>query len=205
MDNRVPITVSGKCGMDEMNGQPIVLMEIKDGNITSSDTVIVENNSFTIDSKMDTTCIRTIKPASGRIFEGFDVVLEMGSGNIKANIDKDGNPKVEGSPLNDKLQKRYDENLKFKKELEVARNERSEKEKKLGRRVTDKENEQYAEVFDKLIQAELENTLLFIKENMNNPLGEYYFYKTYTFMPSEKKQEMMNFATDKIKKAYNSY
>jgi hypothetical protein len=51
-----------------------------------------------------------------------------------------------------------------------------------------------------LIKSNTDRTIAFTKENIDNPIGEYFFMSNYIIFPTERQLEMNLFASEKIKK-----
>lgn len=196
-DNKQKYSFSGTVEIPNMNGKNIIVEEIVDGIMVASDTLTITNNSFSLTAKMDGPAVRT-GFIEGSLIKPFEVVFEEGP--IQVVINKDSTITVSGTPLNEKLQKRYEENRKFEEVVVGVKEEMDEA--VANGTITPERQEEYGKEFRTLIDANTEQLVSFIKENVNNPLGEYYFYKSYLLMPQERKTEMLDFAPDKIRVKY---
>jgi len=180
--------------------QKMVLQEIQNGGFYASDTILLQKNSFTFDLKLrDTLAIRKAYIVDFSQLEPIEVALQQGFVGI--SIDNNYQSKVSGNHYNDLIQKNHDEDQKFSTMILALRAEYSEKESK--GKLSAQEIKEYPIQLKELIDKNIDRKIAFIKENIDNPVGEYFFHKIYFLLAYEKKQEMMQFATDSIKVAYN--
>lgn len=197
-DKGVGYSVEGKIDAPGMNGKQVVFIEISDGNMLASDTIMIVDNAFTYDGKVNKICVRT-----GNILDSdipaFEIVL--GEGPVKVKVRKDKKVEIGGTPYNDALQKIYEKSTEYGDNMR-ANKAAMDKDIAEGKLTKEKE-EEYASTFRKLIDENTTTQIAFARENIENPLGEYYFFRTYFFQSFENKQEMMLFATPAIKEKFN--
>jgi hypothetical protein len=196
-EKKIAVSVIGSSELPDMNGKVLIMEQIMDGHKMASDTLKIIENKINKVLKLDSASVRVVYTMDKDI-EPFEIFLEKGKINI--NIDKNRYVTVSGTPMNDQLQICYDGNLKFKKAMQAIKAAKYKEEAEKG--LSLEERQAYIAKFDSVVNINNSRTLAFIKDNINNPVGKYYFYKSYFFFPYEIKQEMMSFATDDIKAAY---
>jgi uncharacterized membrane protein len=66
-----------------------------------------------------------------------------------------------------------------------------------------KKNEDLQQRRTQLLKENTDRIVSFTKENVENPIGEYYFMIHYTTFPLERKLELNSFASEKLKKEFH--
>ena len=129
-----------------------------------------------------------------------DIMLAAEKGVIQLNIE--GNKvHIGGTPTNDRLQAFYNGNDSISLLFSKLDNEYT-----LKYEAEPNNPQLYAEHRSKrhsLIKENTDRIVAFIKENVDNPVGEYYFMINYETFSVERKRELYSFATEKIKKEFN--
>jgi len=179
-----------------INKNFIVTYQVE-GRTVYTDTVIIKKDNFSLKIPLEGKGLINIAISETRIR-----FLMLAAEKGKVNLTFDGlKPYFSGTPLNDRLQAFYNGNdsiyslySELNKEYELISG-------------TDKYSLQKdEEISKKRTQLLIENTdriVAFIKENVDNPVGEYYFMTNYLTFPPERKLELNSFATEKLKKEFN--
>jgi len=190
--------------LDNINSlldKEIIIVQNLDGVIFYSDTIKIKKNNFTLNIPYENDALLDISiPES----DFFGVLMVAEKGKIKLNIDG-GKAHISGTPINDRLQAfnaGSDSVSLLFKNLEKEYAEQASFEPK-NQKERDEISKLYNEYRNNRTQLLVENTdriIAFTKENINNPIGEYFFMTNYIFFPADRQLEMKSFATEKIKK-----
>jgi len=181
----------------------IVLVQNKNGAVVYSDTLKIRKNNFILKLPYNDDAILNISIPESNI---KNVMMAAEEGKIELNIDGD-KTQIGGSLLNDRLQAFYNgadsvSNLFRQLEIDYAA-------KPFEGKLTAKEMEEikmkdieYREKRSQLLKENTDRIIAFIRENIDNPIGEYYFMTNYITFPIDRKLELNSFATEKLKKEF---
>jgi len=188
-----------------LTGKKIAVCQKIDGVIVYSDTTEIKKNSFTLGIPYKGAALLYVSIPESDIFE-----IMMAAEEGKVQLDIDGvKAKIGGTPLNDRLQTFYNGSdsvsLIFKqleKEFELENQAIPQNAKE--RDEADKRYLDYREKRNQLLIKNTDRIVAFIKENIDNPIGEYYFINNYILLPREIQLEMDKFISEKLKRDYSS-
>ena len=167
-----------------------------DGSVVYSDTIKIKKDQFLLKIPYKGPALLNI---SIPLSDVKDIMMAAEEGKIQLNIEG-VNPFFSGTPLNDRLQDFYQGNdsisLLFK-QLEDEYKSRPNPDS-----FTPAMRDEFRQRRDQLLSENTNRIVAFIKENVDNPIGEYYFMTHYITFSLERKKELMSFATDKLKREF---
>jgi len=166
----------------------LILVQSLDGNTVYTDTVKIKKNNFTLHIPYEGTAIVNISIPKSNI---KDFLLAAEKGIIQLNIEGE-KVFIGGTPLNDRLQTFYSESDSISLLLR-------ELDRGIIQQDTPQAYEEYRQKKSALLKENTDRIIAFIKENIDNPVGEYYYMTNYIILP-ERQLEMRSFATEKLKK-----
>jgi len=178
-----------------INKQFVITQSI-DGTTVYADTIKIKKNDFLLKIPFEGPAILDVSILESNI---NDILMASEKGKIQINIEGT-KPYISGTPLNDRLQAYYTGNDSISSLLEELR-------KEYDLKITDEQSaagirEEYKQKRTQLIIVNTDRIVAFIKANVDNQVGEYYFRKHYLTLNLEKKLELHSFATEKLKKEY---
>ena len=179
---------------DSLINKKFVVIQKVDGKTVYADTVKIKNNNFLLKVPYEGPALLNISiPNSGV----RDIMMAGEEGKMQLNING-VKTHIGGTPLNDRLQAFYNEgdsvSLLF---------DESDKEYELimsAEKHDSKRVEEFMQARTQLRKTYTDRLVAFIKENVDNPVGEYYFMTNYITFTPERRAELDSFATEKIKK-----
>jgi len=186
-----------------------IVHQLIDGSIVYADTVKIKKDQFLLEIPYKGPGLLNISIPGSNV---KDVMLAAEEGKIKLNIEGDKSH-FEGTPLNDRLQAYYLGNDSVSLLFQHLDNERiafysQPRPAKLTPKMLEEFQQKGDEFNEKRAQLLKENTdriVAFIKENVDNPVGEYYFVTNYIIFPVDRKLELNGFATEKLKRMLRIY
>jgi len=174
----------------------LVVTEMLDASILYTDTFKIKKDQFLLEIPYHGKALLFISILQSNVDE---IMMVAEEGKVELNIDGT-KTSVGGTLLNDRMQafKNQGDSVaqlfkQIDKEYEILYNDPKS---------TPKMKE---ELRERRTQALTENTdriVAFIKENVDNPVGEYYFRNNYVRYTYQRKMELSSFATDKLKKEF---
>ena len=182
---------------DSLKNKKFVINQMIDGTVVYADTFKIKKDRFLLELPYNGPGLINVS-IPGTEIRGIMMVAERGK--IQLNIEG-VKPHISGTTLNDRLQAFHqgtDSVSSLFKQLEQEYLSL----KNSGNPITPEMKEEFRQ---KRIQIRIENTdrmIAFIRENVDNPVGEYFFMTNYITFPIEKKLEMHSFATEKLKKEF---
>jgi len=186
-----------------MNKKFVVTQKIG-GAVVYSDTMKIKKDQLLLNIPYKGTALMAVSIPESNI---NDIMMVAEEGQIQLNIDG-VKTSMGGTPLNDRLQAFYlgnDSVSALFQQLEKDRSAFSSQPvpAKLTPKMEEELKQKRGEFLQRRTQLLNENTdriIAFIKENIDNPIGEYYFMTTYITLPLDRKLELNNFATEKLKR-----
>ena len=182
---------------------PFVIRQRIDGSVVYSDTSKIKRDHFLMKIPYKGTALMNISIPGSNVRE---FIMAAEDGKIQLSIEGT-KPYFEGTPINDRLQAFYQGNdsvsllfAQIDKEI-VLQNQTNP----LTTEAKEESRKKYEELRQKRGQLLDDNTdriVAFIKENVDNPIGEYYFMTHYITFPLDRKLELNSFATEKLKKEF---
>jgi hypothetical protein len=174
-----------------------------DGSVVYSDTIKIRKDNFLLEIPYKGPALMNVSIPGSNV-DGIMMAVEKGK--IQLNID---GIKLHfgGTPLNDRLQTFYQESdsisllfqqLEKERELHIKTDPVTPQMKAEFQ----KEKEEFRRRRTQLLIENTDRIVAFIKENVDNPVGEYYFMTNYITFSMERKLELNSFATEKIKKEF---
>jgi len=173
-----------------------VVTQIVDGSTIFSDTFKIKKDRFVLDIPFQCPAMMNISIVQSNV---NNVLMAAEKGRIVLNIDGT-NTNFGGSPLNDRLQAF---NNAKDSVFELFRQIDKEYEIIFGDpKSTPQMKEELRERRMMLLTQNTDRIIAFIKENIDNPVGEYFFRNNYIIYGSQRKTELAKFATEKLKKEF---
>ena len=178
-----------------INKQLVVTQRI-DGMTVYTDTLKIKKTNFLLMLPFKGPALLDVNILESNV---YNIMMASEKGKIQLNIEGT-KPYFSGTPINDRLQAFYLGNdsvfllsKEYEKEYDLLRSTEN---------FTPKVKEEFDQKFDQLLSDNTDRIIAFIKENIDNPIGEYYFSVNYiTFIP-ERKAELRSFASEKLKKEF---
>jgi len=183
-------------GNKSLLNKKLIINQMIDGIIFYADTIKIKKEQFLLELPYKGTSLMNVYIPESNInnimMAGEDGKIELNIDGIKAHIS--------GSPINDRLQFFYQENdsvsqlfKQLEEEYQIKTNPNA---------LTSQKRDEYIQKRTKLLIENTDRTIAFIKENVDNPVGEYFFMTHYITFPQDRKSELNSFATEKLKKAF---
>jgi len=173
-----------------------------DGTVVFADTIKINKDHFLMEIPYKGPALINIAIPESNVKE---VMMAAEEGRVQLDIEG-AQSRIGGSMLNDRLQSFYQGNdsvsllfQQLEKDYEIqnqvdptlrSKKEYQQKDKELRQRRS------------QLLIENTDRVVAFIKENVDNPVGEYYFRINYINFPRERKLELFDFATDKLKREF---
>ncbi|MDR0796096.1 MAG: DUF4369 domain-containing protein [Tannerella sp.] len=178
-----------------MNKEIFVVQRI-DGAIVSTDSAKIKKEQFSLNLPYKGAALMTVSIPESDVNE---IMMASEEGKIQLNIDG-VKPRIGGSPVNDRLQAFLQQSDSVSLLFQKLDNDYNSQNKTgtLTTQLTD----DYRQKKSQLLKENTDRIIAFIKENIDNPIGEYYFMTNYILFPMDRKLEMNGFATQKIKDAF---
>lgn len=188
-------SIKGKVANASFEGKQIYLQELNaDGRgFTSIDTATIENGSFIFKGKAgEVPAVRFVAIADPTVMPSL-FILE--AGNIELNIDTV--PFVKGTPMNDKYQ-----------EFSTKNNEASKKMRSLGEQfqkasmdgtMTPELDKQINDDYDAAKKELGASIFEYIKANIQNPIGEFFFLSSGNALEPEQMKELLSMVKPEFK------
>lgn len=186
-----------------LKNKKLVVIQSVDGSNIYSDTTKIKKDHFLLNIPYKGQALLNISIPESNI-KGIIMVAE--EGKILLNIEGDQSH-FEGTPINDRIQAFYHGNdsvsLLFREiEKEYALLVRSNQSDPKMKDEFQKKSEELRQRRSQLLDVNTDRIVAFIKENVDNPIGEYYFMTHYRTFPIEIKLKLGSFATEKLKKEF---
>jgi heat shock protein HslJ len=179
---------------NSLRNRNFVVTQKIDGNDVFTDTLKIKGNTFSVKIPYDGQALLFVSIPETNV---NDVMLAAEEGIISLNINGH-DVTFGGTPLNDRLQA-FNFGTDSVSQLFTKLDEKYQQLEKDGL-ATAETNEQYTIDRRQLLKENTDRIIAFTKENVDNPIGEYYFYNNYYMYSLERKLELNLFASDKIKK-----
>lgn len=176
-----------------LQNKKLIINQSIDGSVVYSDTIKIGKDQFVLKIPYKGPALINVSIPESNV---KDIMMVAEKGTIMLNIDGII-PHLSGTPINDRLQVFYLENdsvsLLFKQledeyELQYRANPQSIQIR-----------EDFRANRSQLLKENTNRIIAFIEENVDNPIGEYYFMNNYITFPPERQLELLGFATDKLK------
>lgn len=189
-------TLTGKVVDTNQEGEKVYLQELKeDGTaLNALDTAVIKNGQFIFKGiAAETPAVRFITMAAPSTPRPYLFILEPG----KIEMVIDSIPSVKGTPLNDDYQ-----------QFESKTNEMSLKMKTLGDEyrnlsisgsLTQEEEKRISGLFDKNMEEMSGIVFEYIKSNISNPIGEFFFLNATNNMEDAQIKELIALARPEFK------
>jgi len=187
---------------NSLMNKKFVVTQMIDGSVVYTDTTNIKNDQFVLKIPYKGPALIDVSIPNSNL---SNVMMAAEEGKIQLNIEGD-QLHIGGSPLNDRVQA-YNQasdsvsllfqQLNKESELQNQANPTTPK----AKAEFQKKNEELRQRRTQLLKENTDRIVAFIKENVDNPVGEYYFMTNYITFPVERKVELNSFATEKLKKA----
>ena len=173
-----------------------VITQFIDGNAVYSDTTKIKKDRFLLKIPYKGSALINITIPMSNI---NNILMVAEEGRLQLNID--GSKSILGGTVtNERIQAFYNENDSISLIFDQMDKEYELKLK--SDLITPQVNDEYTTNRRELLKENTDRIIAFIRENIDNPIGEYYFMTRYKTMPYEKKLEMNGFATEKLRKEF---
>lgn len=190
--------LNGKFANADNDGKQVYLLTMKDFNAPFQpvDSTVVKDGAFSFtlnDSTEVGVAYIVVKEAAVGTPNGIPFVYEKG--NIDMYIDSV--PKVKGTPLNEKSQVFFDKLAAVAKKMEAT-------DAKAAQVADPNERQQY---IDEMQGYQKEMSSIgydFIKENINNRIGEFYFVSFIDLFDGDQVQELLKLSSPEYQKTINN-
>jgi len=180
-----------------LKDKEIIISQKVDGETTYSKVSTIKGDNFSLDIPAQKDALLFLVIPESDINE---IMLAAGEGGSIIHVNIDGEKvNFSGTPLNDKLQSYIQATEAVSASFEKLDNDFSQLQE--AGNLTTEAIENHKLERSQLLKENTDRIIAFIKENVDNPVGEYYFVNNYVMFPIDRKQEMQSFATDKIKKS----
>lgn len=173
---------------DSLINKQLVITQRIDNTVVFSDTVLIKKKNFVLhipDRGMSLLTVRIPKSMVNDII----MATEGEQGLLLIDENK---PTISGSPINDRLQDFHNGNdsvFSLLNQLDVEFETLN----------TPNMYNEYVSKKTLILTQNTDRIIAFTKENIDNPIGEYYFLINFPVFPYERRSEMYEFATDKLK------
>jgi len=187
-----------------LKSKNLVIIQKINGAVVYSDTTKIKKDNFLLSVPYKGTALLNISIPESNIKE---IMMVAEEGKVQLNIEG-AQTHFGGTPLNDRLQAFYLGNdsvsrlfrqIEQEYDLLSKNNPTTPQMKEEFQKKTDEFRQRRSQLLD-------ENTnriVAFIKENVDNPVGEFYFMTNYIAFPMDLKMELNSFATEKLKREFN--
>lgn len=195
--NKPKFGITGSIEGDELDSCVFKVEQTLRGEVIFSDVTKIKNNKFKLSVPYTKPAVMSgiVSDVNNKTLNRFIFVTEE-EGKIDININ--GNKvSVTGTPLNDRLQDYLQVSDSMGQLLDALNDKyRHYFDEKTA---TQEIRDEYQTERTRLVEENTDILMNFMKENIDNPLGEYYFMVYYIMMRPEDKERMTAFASDEIK------
>ena len=177
-------------------GTIVYLQEFTDSELVNVDSARVSSGKFSFEGDADSTVVRIVSLDKQVNPQAYAIPVVFEKGKITLNFDTITT--VIGTPLNDIFNSfRVNEQGKIANKLDDIVNE-FEMFRQKGE-LNDEKSKDFIEQYDYLVSQYDSVNFVFIKENIQNPLGEFLFlYNGPSFSP-EYQKELIDLASESLK------
>ena len=188
-----------------MNGK-FVVSQMINGTTVYSDTTKINKEQFVLEIPYKGQGLLNISIPGSNV---RDIMLAAEEGKIQLNIDGTRSH-FQGTPLNDRLQAFYQASDSVSQLFAQLDKEKSAfQSQPLPASLTPKmkadlqqKSDEFQQRRTQLLKENTDRIIAFIKENVDNPVGEYYFMTQYITLPLDRKLELNGFATPRLKSEF---
>jgi hypothetical protein len=180
---------------NSLTNKQFVISQMVDGSDVYTDTVKIEKDQFQLDIPYKGPALIYISIPNSDI-RNIMMASTEDKGKIQLTIDRIQS-RISGTLLNDRLQAFYqgsDSVSQLFQQLDSIYQSKS-KVGPLKPQVSDEYNQKRSQ----LLKENTDRIVAFIKENIDNQVGEYYFMTNYITFPIDRKLQLNSFATPKLK------
>jgi len=186
-----------------LKNKKFVIDQRINGSVVYVDTIKINKERFLLEIPYKGPGLMNISIPESNVNEQMMAAEE---GKIQVNIDGT-RLHFGGTPLNDRLQAFYQGNdsvsLLFKQiDQEIEQLNQDKPLTPQSKVELQKKKDQLHEKRNQLLVENTDRIIAFIKENVDNPVGEYYFMTSYITFPIERKLQLNAFATQKLKSEF---
>jgi len=167
-----------------------------DGSVVYTDTIKIKKENFLVSIPYLGPGLIDISIPESNV---DNIIMASEEGKIQLNIEG-VKPHFSGTPLNDRLQA-FNQASDSVSLLFQQIDKEFEAQSQAGL-LTPQKGEELTKKRRQLLKENTDRIIAFIKENVDNPVGEYYFMLNYIMYPPERKMELNAFATEKLKAAF---
>lgn len=189
-------TITGTIVGDAYEGTNVYLQKMTDKAMVATDSAVVTNGSFTFSGVADSVVLRFItidESVNQKQASRLPILIEPG----KLVVTFDTVITVQGTRINeaynDFRMSQRDISNEIRNIMELYNSENN-----AGTMTPERENE-ISQTFDSLSEKRTELHFNFIKENINNKLGEFVFQNSSSMFSPEQQKEILASASDEFK------
>ena len=191
---------------NSLMNKKFIVSQMIEGKTVYADTTKIKKNQFVVSIPYDGPGLLNISIPSADI---NDFMMAAGDAKGKVQLNIEGTkPHIAGTPLNDRLQAFYQGNDSVSSLFDQLEKEKSAFESQpqpaqptpTMKTELQQQSDEFTNRRTQLLKENTDRIIAFIKENVDNPVGEYYFLTNYITFTMERKLELNSFATPKLKK-----
>jgi hypothetical protein len=169
-----------------------------DGSVVYTDTVTIKKDQFQLNIPYNGSSLIYVSIPNSDI---RDIIMASAEEKGKIQLTIDGTQShISGTFLNDRLQAFYQGNDSVNQlfqQLDTVLQSQSP-----AASFAIQNSDAYRQKRSQLLKDNTDRIIAFIKENIDNQAGEYYFATNYTTLPFDRKLELNSFATPKLKSVF---
>jgi len=188
-----------------VNKKFVVIQKI-DGKVVYADTIKIKKEHFLLDIPYKGPALLNISIQGSNV---GNIMMASEEGKVQLNIDGT-QLRFTGTPLNDRLQAFYqgsDSVSLLFQQLDNGRKALDSQPKPAKftpqmKAEYQQKIEDYRQKREQLLKENTDRIIAFIKENVDNQVGEYFYIINYVTFPLDRKLELNSFATPKLKKEF---
>lgn len=195
--SKTEYTVKGDFVNEEFEGQLVYLEKMEDSDIVAIDTTEIIDGKFTFKSKIDKPEIRFISVGESMERPRTMFLAEPGTINVKY----DDSFTISGTPTNDA----YNDYMVKQNEFNIQARQLADQFNAASQdgSMNEELEAQIREDFNKVMEQNMAITQEFIKENIDNDLGQQMFLSTANMLTPEQQREILANANNEFKSNKN--
>ena len=195
--SKTEYTVAGKVADSTFEGQQVILSEVTENEMVAVDSTTITNGKYTFKGQTETPVLRFIRLGNDQNSPSSIVMIEPG----KINIVYDSAFHLSGTPINNA----YSEFEIKQKELTAEIQTLSEKynEAATDGSMTEELETELTAGYEKIADKAKTLNYNFIKENIDNELGQFMFMTSANAFETDQQKEILAMASEEYKENKN--
>ena len=190
-------TIIGEVIDSSFEGQEVVLAQISDNEMVTENAATITNGKFEFKGEAETPLLRFITIGEGQNQVGTIVVLEPGK--IKVAYDTDF--LVSGTSINNNFNAFNANQKELNEKMMSLSNQHGEA--TADETMTDELDAEIRAEINKTVEATRALSFEFVKENIDNELGQHIFMSSAAMFETEQQKEILALADDEFKSNEN--